>query len=288
MSNLHILKIPKLRNPRVVAGFSGWANAGEVSTGIVSYLKSKLKPVKYAELDPDPFYDFTSARPVASITDGVIRRFKFVSNEFYYWEDPEGQKDLILFLGAEPHLRWREYTEAFFSAFQDLDPAELILLGSFYDSTPHSRPPQVSAALTDSGMRATLEEYDLQFTDYQGPTSIHSMLEHTAQEMGLPSISLWSGTPHYLPTANPKAWLAVLERLLPMLGIQLDLQDLERKGERLVQQVNQALVQNPKLRQYVRQLERAIEAQEEQEPLRSDEIIKSLEEFLKRKQREDS
>lgn len=73
-----------------------------------------------------------------------------------------------------------------------------------------------------------------------------------------------------------------------MLGIQLDLQDLKRKSERLVQQVNQALVQNPKLRQYVRQLERAIEAQEEQEPLRSDEIIKSLEEFLKRKQQEDS
>ena len=73
-----------------------------------------------------------------------------------------------------------------------------------------------------------------------------------------------------------------------MLGIQLDLQDLKRKGERLVQQVNQALVQNPKLRQYVRQLERAIEEKEEQEPLRSDEIIKSLEEFLKRKQREDS
>ena len=284
METLRILKKPVLKSPHVVAGFSGWANAGEVSTGVISYLKGKLNPVKYAEMEPDLFYDFTNTRPFATITEGVTRRFNFVSNEFFYWHDPSGQHDLILFLGAEPQLRWKEYGETFFSAIGEFEPIRLWLFGSYYDSTPHTRPSHVSAAATDSSLKAGLEEYDLQFTNYRGPTAIHSMLQQVCQERGLPSLSLWCSTPHYLPTANPKAWEAVLTRLLPLLGVKLDLGDLRRRSEQLDRRINQALIQNPKLKQYVSQLDEAIEAQEDQEPLRSDEIIKSLEEFLKKQQ----
>ena len=288
MSNLIFLETPELRKPKVLAGFSGWANAGEVSSGAVAYLKGKLNPTKFAELDPDPFYDFTNTRPYGKISEGVIKSLDFVTNEFYYWENLYGEHDIILFLGTEPHLKWRSFTEDFFAAFQDQDPEELILLGSFYDSTPHTREPIVSAAVNDSGARDDLAEYDLQFTDYEGPTSIHAVLEHACEELGIPSISLWTGTPHYLPTANPKAWRAVLRRLLPILGIDLDIQDLRSRGDRLDRQVEQALEQNPKLRRYVRQLENSHLPEEKQEPLRSDEIIKSLEDFLRQRQQRSS
>ena len=288
MSNLIMLENPELRKPKVLAGFSGWANAGEVSSGAVSYLKSKLNPTKFAELDPDPFYDFTNTRPYGKISEGVIKSLDFVTNEFYYWENLYGEHDLILFLGTEPQLKWRTFTEDFFAAFQDQDPDELILLGSFYDSTPHTREPIVSAAVNDSGARDDLAEFDLQFTDYEGPTSIHAVLEHACAELGIPSISLWTGTPHYLPTANPKAWRAVLRRLLPILDLELDIRDLARRGDRLDKQVEQALEQNPKLKRYVRQLESNLGAREDEEPLRSDEIIKSLEEYLRHRQQRGS
>ena len=288
MSNLIFTETPELRKPKVLAGFSGWANAGEVSSGAVSYLKSKLKPTKFAELDPDPFYDFTNTRPYGKISEGVIKSLDFVTNEFYYWENLYGEHDIILFLGTEPQLKWRSFTEDFFAAFQDQDPDELILLGSFYDSTPHTREPIVSAAVNDSGARDDLAEFDLQFTDYEGPTSIHAVLEHACAELGIPSISLWTGTPHYLPTANPKAWRAVLRRLLPILDVELDIRDLVRRGDRLDKQVEQALEQNPKLKRYVRQLESNLGAREDEEPLRSDEIIKSLEEYLRHRQQRGS
>ncbi len=288
MSNLIMLETPELRKPKVLAGFSGWANAGEVSSGAVSYLKSKLNPTKFAELDPDPFYDFTNTRPYGKISEGVIKSLDFVTNEFYYWENLYGEHDLILFLGTEPQLKWRSFTDDFFAAFQDHDPDELILLGSFYDSTPHTREPIVSAAVNDSGARDDLAVYDLQFTDYEGPTSIHAVLEHACAELGIPSISLWTGTPHYLPTANPKAWRAVLRRLLPILDLELDIRDLVRRGDRLDKQVEQALEQNPKLKRYVRQLESNLGAREDEEPLRSDEIIKSLEEYLRHRQQRGS
>ncbi|MFQ5933378.1 MAG: PAC2 family protein [Dehalococcoidia bacterium] len=288
MENLRFLEMPTLKSPNVAVGFSGWANAGEVSSGAISYLISKLRAVKYAELEPDPFYDFTKTRPIGTISGGVEQGFEFITSEFFYWQTPEGEHDLVLFLGSEPHLRWKEYTECFFAAIDRFEPARLYVLGSFYDSTPHTRPSVVSAAVGDVEDKAKLEEHALLFTDYKGPTSIHSMLQHACRERGIPSLGLWTGTPHYLPTANPKAWEAMLTRLLPMLEIKLDLSDLKRRGEQLDRQVNQALVQNPKLHQYVRQLEEAIEAQEDQEPLRSDEIIKSLEDFLRKKQQEES
>ena len=286
MSYLRMLEKPDLRTPHVVVGFSGWANAGEVSSGTVSYLRSNLNTVKFAELEPDPFYDFTTVRPNTKITEGVIRQFAFVSNEFFYLQNPHDERDLVLFLGAEPHLRWKEYTNAFFSAFEQYKPTQLSLIGSYYDSTPHTHPSNVAAAVTDDSMKTVLEKHDVHFTDYQGPASIHSMVQQGCQERGLPSLSLWCSTPHYLPTANPKAWQEVLIRLLPILGIELDLEELRRRGKQLERNINQALLQNPKLHQYVRQLEQAVEAQQEQEPLKSDEIIKSLEEFLRKQQKE--
>ena len=288
MENLHILEKPSLSNPRVVAGFSGWANAGEISTGPVGYLKTQLRAVKYAEIQSNLFYDFTNLRPSTFISKGVVKRFNFVGNEFFCSTSPDDQLDVILFLGAEPHLRWQEYVQAFFAAIEEFQPSCLYLLGSYYDSIPHSREPGVSASVTSVSQRKELEASDLQFTDYQGPTGIHSMLQHACSERGLPSVSIWCGTPHYLPTANPKAWRAVLARLTPLLGIELNTDDLDRRVRQLEKQIAQALSQNPKLRQYVEQLEQSIGVQEEQEPLQSDEIIRSLEEFLRKKQQEDS
>ena len=83
-------------------------------------------------------------------------------------------------------------------------------------------------------------------------------------------------------------WRAVLRRLLPILGLDLDIQDLRRRGDRLDKQVEQALEQNPKLKRYVRQLESNLGAREEEEPLRSDEIIKSLEDYLRQRQQPSS
>ncbi len=286
MDSLQFLEMPDLRSPSVVVGFSGWANAGEISSGTVGYLRKRLKAVKYAAIDPELFYDFTSVRPQGRISGGVEQEFQFVSNDFYYWQVPHADNDLVLFLGTEPQLRWKEFTNCFFSAIEPFEPVRLCVLGSYYDSNPHSRPTQVSAAVNDAAYKADLEDHDVHFTDYRGPASIHSMLQHACRERSMPSFGLWSGTPHYLPTANPKAWRAVLNRLLPILGIDLDLDDLRRRGEQLDRQVAQALVQNPKLRDYVKQLEESIEAEEEQEPLRSDEIIQSLEDFLRKKQQE--
>jgi hypothetical protein len=47
---------PEMRGARMVLGFSGWMDGGEVSTGTVDYLAGKLNARKLAGIVPGPFY----------------------------------------------------------------------------------------------------------------------------------------------------------------------------------------------------------------------------------------
>ena len=78
---LHIFKRPKLNGARLLLGFSGWMDGGEVSTGTVKYLIEKLGAERFAEIDAEAFYiyNFPGAmeltalfRPHGKIKDGLL------------------------------------------------------------------------------------------------------------------------------------------------------------------------------------------------------------------------
>ena len=56
---LNIYKKPKLRNARLLLGFSGWMDGGEVSTGTVKCLIDKLDAWRFAEIEPKGFYIYS-------------------------------------------------------------------------------------------------------------------------------------------------------------------------------------------------------------------------------------
>ena len=53
---LRIYKKPNLNKPRLLLGFSGWMDGGEVSTGTVECLIEKLDAERFAEIEPEGFY----------------------------------------------------------------------------------------------------------------------------------------------------------------------------------------------------------------------------------------
>ncbi|HEX41066.1 MAG TPA: PAC2 family protein, partial [Phycisphaerales bacterium] len=56
---LRIFEKPELKQPRLLVGFSGWMDGGEVSTGTVRYLIDRLDAEKFAEIDPEGFYIYS-------------------------------------------------------------------------------------------------------------------------------------------------------------------------------------------------------------------------------------
>ena len=56
MDKLVIQKTPKMSNTRLLLGFSGWMDGGDVSTGTIGLLAEKLEAEKIAEIKSDSFY----------------------------------------------------------------------------------------------------------------------------------------------------------------------------------------------------------------------------------------
>ena len=109
-------------------------------------------------------------------------------------------------------------------AFAELDVEIVILLGALLADSPHTRPVQVTAAASDSGLAARLH---VEAVDYKGPTGIVGVLQQACTAQGIPAVSLWAAVPHYVAQPpSPKATLALLHGVEDTLDISLPLADL--------------------------------------------------------------
>ena len=58
---------PPLRDPHLVIAWAGWNDAGESASTAARYLAATLSAEPFASIDPEEFYDFTEARPLARL-----------------------------------------------------------------------------------------------------------------------------------------------------------------------------------------------------------------------------
>lgn len=283
MGNVIIYEMPELNSPYLVAGFEGWPDAGRISTGVIGYLRDKLKAEKFAEIKPDAFYVFQSPgaellRPLTVIENGLIKELSLPSTGFWAWRNEKAMHDLILLLGIEPHLRWNEYTDSILDFAQEFGVNRIYTVGGTYDMVPHTREPIISAVVNDPGLGVELRKYDIESTEYKGPSSVHTLLLLSAGKRNLKAASLWGHAPHYIQVPNAKVCYSMLIKLTAMLEIELDLEDIRKASEYLDEQVNKAIEQKPELGEYVKRLEGKHRFGE---PLAED-IIKEVEDFLRK------
>jgi hypothetical protein len=99
---------PVLRHPTLVAAFEGWNDAGDASTNAVRWLANRFDARRFAALDPEEYFDFTSTRPRVELVDGETRRIVWPEAEFSAAALP-GRRDLVLLVGTEPQLRWPSF-----------------------------------------------------------------------------------------------------------------------------------------------------------------------------------
>ena len=261
MDALQIEELPELRKPTLVAAFRGWNDAGEAATGAVRYLRDTWSAKEFASLDPEPFFDFTVARPMIRITEEGQRGIRWPSNRFFYHKRPEAEGDVILFLGTEPHLRWRTFCETIRDLFQRLDGARLLTLGALVAATTHRRPPPITGFATEDDLRSRLESLTITRARYEGPTGIVGVLHDTWRRGGLPAASLWAGLPPYLGDAtNPRGALALLEHMDRLFAFAPDVGELVQASEKFEEQVDAALAQNDELRGYLVELEKRLDS----------------------------
>jgi proteasome assembly chaperone (PAC2) family protein len=289
---LQLDELPKLRRPTFVAAFSGWNDAGEAATLAVRQLIESWSAESFAAIDPEEFFDFTVARPTVHVTEEGQRDVQWPSNRFFYCSRSDADSDVVLFLGTEPHLKWRAFADTVRDLFQRLHGSRLMTLGALIAATTHTRAPPITGFATEDDLQRRLEGLTIARTRYDGPTGIVGTLHDAWRRAQLPAASLWVALPAYLGnTVNPRAALALLEALDQLLALGLDLTRLEEVSRTFIEQVDQTLANNPEMKAYLVDLEQRIDAGISEAGLPdlppSSDIISELEDFLRRQRKDD-
>ena len=73
MSHLIVHEKPEVQLENLVMAFAGWPDAGEGATSTLTYLLRQLGAKKFAEIDPEEFFDFSQERPRSSRTRGALQ-----------------------------------------------------------------------------------------------------------------------------------------------------------------------------------------------------------------------
>jgi proteasome assembly chaperone (PAC2) family protein len=286
MEELRVASRPNLRRPVLITAFRGWNDGGQGASLAAGFLARTWQAARFADIDPETFFDFQATRPHVSLVEGVTRQIDWPDNAFYHAEIPGTDRDAMLLLGIEPNVRWRTFTTLVAELATDLGVELVVTLGSLLADVPHTRPSPVTGSASDAEL---VERLGLQASRYEGPTGIVGVLHDACKQAGIPSASLWAAVPHYVSLApSPRAALSLCRRLGELLEAQIDVTELEEASEAYAQQVTEAVASDPETAAYVEELEqRTEEMEEEEENLPSgDAIAAELTRYLRERERE--
>jgi proteasome assembly chaperone (PAC2) family protein len=283
VSELSVSFRPPLRRPVLIAAFRGWNDGGQGATLAGGYLARLWDGERFAEIDPDFFYDFQAVRPQVSLEDGLTRKLEWPENAFYHAPLPGLDRDAVILLGVEPNLRWRAFSELVLGLAHELGVELVVTLGALLADVPHTRPAPVTAAASDP---ALMEEHGLEPSRYEGPTGIVGVLLDRCRAEGIPSLSLWAAVPHYVSLApSPRAALSLCRRLGELLGADIELEELERASAEYTDQVSEAVSADAETAAYVEELERRVDLLEATEDLPSgDSLAAELTRYLRERE----
>jgi predicted ATP-grasp superfamily ATP-dependent carboligase len=277
---------PQLERPILIAAFRGWNDGGQGASLATGYLAKLWEAKRFAEVDPETFFDFQATRPHVTLEEGLTRRIDWPATVFYHGRPPGLDRDAVLLLGIEPNLRWRTFTDLLVGFTQELGVELVVTLGALLADVPHTRPCPVTGSATDKQL---VERLGLSASRYEGPTGIIGVLHDACLRAGLPSASLWAAVPHYVSlTPSPKAALALCERLGDLLGAKIDTGELEEAAENYSEQVSEAVASDPDTAAYIEELEQRADTLAEEEALPSgDALAAELTRFLREREDED-
>jgi proteasome assembly chaperone (PAC2) family protein len=243
-----------LRAPAMVCSFQGWNDAGDAASTATDFLAQALGAQRFARIDSEEFYDFQANRPHVRIDETQARVISWPSVEIFEARAPRAHRDLVIVQGNEPSLRWRSFSSLVADLAEALDVQLVVTLGGLLADVPHSQPVTMTGFASDP---ALMERLGLVASSYEGPTGIVGVLHTAFAQAGLPSASLWASVPHYVAAAaSPKAALALLRKLELMVGVSVDVTELEEAAGEYEHQVGLAVRSDPDIQAFVERLER--------------------------------
>jgi predicted ATP-grasp superfamily ATP-dependent carboligase len=257
-----------LRAPALLCAFKGWNDAGDAASAALAFIGASLGAERFAQIDPEDFFDFQATRPQIHFAEGRTREITWPAVEVYAVRVPRAPRDLVLVQGSEPSMRWRTFSKIIVDLAEALGTQLVVSLGALLADVPHSHPVHITGLASDETLT---ERLGVTGGTYEGPTGIVGVVHAACAEAGLPSASLWASVPHYVAAApNPKAALALVRKIEGLVGVSVDASELEAASADYERQVSLAVQSDPDVQAFVERLEQA--AAEEAAPMEPGEL----------------
>ena len=281
--HLLVSQLPERPVERMIAAFRGWPDAGDAATATLNYMLTALGAQKFAEIDPEEFFNFAQERPRSTRSKDGIRHLQWPANEFYVWAGADDTPPVVFYLGTEPHLKWRTFASLVGDLARQCGVKSVVHIGALLDAVPHTRVTKFSGTSTNTRIQAAFDRGNVRTSNYQGPSGITLPVSESLAARGISYTSLWGHVSHYLhATPNFRVGLGLAQNLSDMLGLPVDLARLTVMAEAFDREVAKVIADDEQLGKYILTLEEkydlAVETAEMPDPA---DLVRDLERFLR-------
>jgi len=300
---VRLYKEPELEKPVMIACWPGIGNVGVMA---VDTLRVALEAEEFGEIEP---WDFFYPKK-AVIRDGELKDLEFPACKFYY--KSTGTQDLIFFVAEEQPTEagktYAEGTKAYQMANLVLDVAvkfgcvRVYTSGAAVAPIHHTARSRVWAVPNTEELTGEVTRYgntvvmsDIEGRRGQGNiTGLNGLLLGVAKRRGVEAICIMGEVPVYfqgLPFHYPKASKSVLEVLTTVLGITVDLKEIEaliQRSERDIELLYETLPSE--MKEQLDRFKHAARAEPSEPGPITDEdkkkILEDIDQFFKKEPRE--
>jgi hypothetical protein len=268
-------ELPELHDAVLVASFDGWVDAAEAASGAVAHVAVDSVPV--ASFDADALFDYRSRRPILDVNDGRLSDLSWP--ELTIRHVRAGTRDLLVFAGAEPDLRWRELADDVAGLVARLGVTQWVSLGAVPAAVPHTRPVPVLATASADGLLGAAETRGPEGL-LRVPSAAISALEMAVSAGGTPAVGFFAQVPPYASVGYAAASIALLDRLAGHLGVVFDVDDLVADEREQRARYDAAMAGDAILRETVSRLEEMVGDEASERLPSGDELAREIQRFL--------
>jgi hypothetical protein len=237
----------------LVAGLTGFADAGGVVTQVNRYVLSSLESERVGAFNNDLLMDYRARRPI----------FQFEETALTSYEPPRLSLDLVrdelgspfLFLsGYEPDFRWEQMSRTLLGLIGELEVSTSSWVHAIPMPVPHTR----SLGVTVSGNREDITDALSVWRPTTGvPGTLMHLIEYRLQEQDHPTAGFVVLVPHYLAdTEFPDAAVTALQSVTKATGLVFPTDVLRESGREFLTGIAKQVGDNQELEKLVETLER--------------------------------
>ena len=248
--------VPECNEPYVLATLKPWIDVNKVGSLVLDELETRMGATELGRLSkPGRFYDFTRYRPIIHLEEGI--RDLSIPNTTVHYARREGQNDCLLLRLLEPHAHAELYISSVLQLLKTFKARKYILLGSMYDTVPHTRPLLVSGYGMGEGALRDVRKAGVLPITYHGPSTMVNLITKEAAESGVDAIVLIVSLPQYVVWEEDHLGKVRLMEILNMLyDIPVDEEDFEKALEER-NLISERVESSPEVKKLLPQLENA-------------------------------